>query len=108
MPPLSAPSAPPFDLHLADRRVPRPALRDAAPRACRCDGGLHVRADDYCWTCILLMSGLGHQARQTPSGGCLEPRNQHAQVVTTHLAIARIVAYKDDQSLPSQARLSDT
>jgi transposase-like protein len=29
------------------------------------------------------MSGLGHQARQTPSGGCLEPRNQHAQVVTT-------------------------
>jgi hypothetical protein len=43
-----------------------------------------VRADDYCWTCILLISGLGHQARQTPSGGCLEPRNQHAQVVTTH------------------------
>ena len=39
-------------------------------RACRYGGGLHERADDYCWTCILLMSGLGHQARQTPSGGC--------------------------------------
>jgi len=34
------------------------------------DTGLRERADDYCWTCILLMSGLGHQARQTPSGGC--------------------------------------
>jgi hypothetical protein len=31
------------------------------------------------------MSGLGYQARQTPSGGCLESRIQHAQVVTTHL-----------------------
>ena len=35
--------------------------------------GIREAIDPDCWTCILLMSGLGHQARQTPSGNPLSP-----------------------------------
>ena len=47
-----------------------------------------MRADDYCWTCILMTEWSGTPSPSTPSGGCLEPRNQHAEVIATNQPLA--------------------